>query len=89
MMEHEDFKQEIINSLESDCIKEYITTKNLKLEDGSFIKEGTHFIAEGLTDYDKYEIHFCHNEDNIYIPNEGTGDGYFFDIHEIKKLIGE
>lgn len=86
-MKHEHFKQGIRDSLKSDFIKEYQTSKDLKLSDGSFIKKGTHFIIEGLTHNNKYEIHFCDDKDNIYVPNDGNGDGYYFNIYEIKKLV--
>ena len=67
-----------------DKSKEYQTLFDLELKDGSFIKEGTSFIVEGFKD-DKYEIHFAEQEGNIYIPDNGTGDMYYFNELEIEK----
>lgn len=68
-----------------DKSKEYQTLFNLELKDGSFIKEGTSFIVEGFKD-GKYEIHFAEQEGNIYIPDNGTGDMYYFNEVEIEKF---
>lgn len=68
-----------------DKSKEYQTLFDLELKDGSFIKEGTSFIVEGFKD-DKYEIHFAEQEGNIYIPDNGTGDMYYFNELEIEKF---
>ncbi len=68
-----------------DKSKEYQTLFDLELKDGSFIKEGTSFIVEGFKD-DKYEIHFAEQEGNIYIPDNGTGDMYYFNEVEIEKF---
>lgn len=68
-----------------DKSKEYQTLFDLELKDGSFIKEGTSFIVEGFKD-GKYEIHFSEQEGNIYIPDNGTGDMYYFDEAEIEKF---
>ena len=68
-----------------DKSKEYQTLFDLELKDGSFIKEGTSFIVEGLKD-GKYEIHFAEQEGNIYIQDNGTGNMYYFDEVEIEKF---
>ena len=68
-----------------DKSKEYQTLFDLELKDGSFIKEGTSFIVEGFKD-GKYEIHFSEQEGNIYIPDNRTGDMYYFDEAEIEKF---
>lgn len=68
-----------------DKSKEYQTLFDLELKDGSFIKEGTSFIVEGFKD-GKYEIHFAEQEGNIYIPDNGTGDMYYFNEVEIEKF---
>lgn len=68
-----------------DRSKEYETLFDLELRDGSFIKAGTSFIIEGFKD-GKYEVHFSDKEGNIYIPDNGTGDMYYFNEFEIEKF---
>lgn len=65
--------------------KEYETLFDLELRDGSIIKKGTSFIIEGFEN-GKYNVHFSAQEGNIYIPDNGTGDMYFFDEVEIERF---
>lgn len=62
--------------------KEYTIKDDLKLQDGSFIKEGTSFFIEGFKN-GEFEVHFEARADNTYIPNDGEGSGYYFSEHEI------
>lgn len=68
-----------------DKSKEYETLIDLDLNDGSFIRKGTSFLIEGYKD-GKHEIHFSRREGNIYIPDNGTGDMYYFNEAEIKNF---
>lgn len=70
---------------EFDSIKEYKVLIDIEGEDGSFIRKGTSFLIEGFVN-GKYEVHFSNEEGNIYIPNDGVGDGYYFTIEEIEKF---
>lgn len=65
--------------------KEYKVLIDIDGEDGSFIRKGTSFLIEGFEN-GKYEVHFSNEEGNIYIPNNGVGDGYYFTIDEIEKF---
>ncbi len=65
--------------------KEYETLFDLELRDGSIIKKGTSFIIEGFEN-GKYNVHFSAQEGNIYIPDNGTGDMYFFNEVEIERF---
>ncbi|MBS6503359.1 MAG: ImmA/IrrE family metallo-endopeptidase [Clostridium sp.] len=65
--------------------KEYETLFDLEFRDGSIIKKGTSFIIEGFEN-GKYNVHFSAQEGNIYIPDNGTGDMYFFDEVEIERF---
>ncbi|WP_338631288.1 ImmA/IrrE family metallo-endopeptidase [Clostridium baratii] len=64
--------------------KEYIIKSDIKLEDGSFIKNGTSFFIEEFKE-DNFKVHFENREDNIYINNAGTGEGYYFSENEILR----
>ncbi|MDY4252887.1 MULTISPECIES: hypothetical protein [Bacteria] len=64
--------------------KEYTMKDDLKLKDGSFIKGGTSFFVEGFKN-GEFEVHFEARKDNIYIPNDGEGTGYYFSEHEIAR----
>lgn len=65
--------------------KEYKVLTDIESEDGSFIRKGTSFLIEGFEN-GKYEVHFSNEEGNIYILNDGVGDGYYFTIDEIEKF---
>ncbi|MFQ8921910.1 MAG: ImmA/IrrE family metallo-endopeptidase [Clostridium paraputrificum] len=68
---------------ELDITKEFITVKDLNLEDGSFIQKGTSFFIEGDID-GKYSLHFETKEGNIY-SNE-FGDEYYFNKSDIRDF---
>ena len=71
---------------EIDDTKEHIITKDLYLEDGSFIEKGTSFFIEGFKD-GKYNIHFENNLNNKY-HNE-LGDDYLFNSKELSDFSNE
>lgn len=70
---------------EIDVIKEYNVLVDIEGKDGSFIRKGTSFLIEGFEN-GKYEVHFSNEEGNVYIPNDGIGDGYYFTKEEIEKF---
>lgn len=65
-------------------LKFFETTKDLSLEDGSRIKEGTEFLVEGYYDDKKVALHFSADEENKY-KNE-FGDEYFFSLEQIREF---
>lgn len=71
---------------EIDDSKEHIMTKDLNLEDGSFIKKGTSFFVE---DFEKgvCNVHFSNNPKNKY--NNDLGDNYLFNLKEISDFSVE
>ncbi|MBS6502180.1 MAG: ImmA/IrrE family metallo-endopeptidase [Clostridium sp.] len=70
---------------EIDVIKEYNVLFDIEGKDGSFIRKGTSFLIEGFEN-GKYEVHFSNEEGNVYISNDGIGDGYYFTKEEIEKF---
>lgn len=60
-----------------------VLEKDLKLDDGSFIKKDTEFVIDGFKD-GKYEIHFAKEEGNIY--HNKFGDQYYFTSKEINQF---
>ena len=68
---------------ELDLTKEFITTKELNLEDGSFIQKGTSFFIKGDIN-GTYELHFEAKEGNVY-SNE-FGDEYYFNESDIREF---
>ena len=71
---------------EIDDSKEHIITKDLYLEDGSFIGKGTSFLIEGFED-GKYKVNFEYNSNNIY--NSEHGNQYFFEANELMSFSKE
>ena len=71
---------------EIDDSKEHIITKDLNLEDGSFINKGTSFLIEGFKD-GKYEVLFEYTSNNIY--NSEHGNQYFFEANELMSFSKE
>ena len=71
---------------EIDDSKEHIITKDLYLEDGSFIGKGTSFLIEGFED-GKYKVNFEYNSNNIY--NSERGNQYFFEANELMSFSKE
>ena len=71
---------------EIDDSKEHIITKDLYLEDGSFIGKGTSFLIEGFED-GKYKVNFEYKSNNIY--NSEHGNQYFFEANELMSFSKE
>ena len=71
---------------EIDDSKEHIITKDLYLEDGSFIGKGTSFLIEGFED-GKYKVNFEYTSNNIY--NSEHGNQYFFEANELMSFSKE
>lgn len=86
-IEYEIKEQELMKeeNKEIDTIKEYNVLVDIEGKDGSFISKGTSFFIEGFEN-GKYEVHFSNEEGNVYIPNDGVGDGYYFTKDEIEKF---
>lgn len=71
---------------EIDDTKEHIMTKDLNLEDGSFIKKGTSFFVEDFEN-GVCNVHFSNNPKNKY--NNDLGDNYLFNLKEISDFSVE
>lgn len=71
---------------EIDDSKEHIITKDLYLEDGSFIKKGTSFFVEDFEN-GVCNVHFSNNPKNKY--NNDLGDNYLFNLKEISDFSVE
>ena len=80
-MDRNEYRKE--ENKELDLTKEFITSKDLNLEDGSFIQKGTSFFIEGDID-GKYALHFEVREGNVY-SNE-LGDEYYFSENDIRNF---
>ena len=71
---------------EIDDTKEHIMTKDLNLEDGSFIKKGTSFFVEDFEN-GVCNVHFSNNPKNKY--NNDLGDNYLFNLKEVSDFSVE
>ena len=71
---------------EIDDTKEHIMTKDLNLEDGSFIGKGTSFFVV-VFENGVCNVHFSNNPKNKY--NNDLGDNYLFNLKEVSDFSVE
>ncbi|SHN86448.1 MULTISPECIES: hypothetical protein [Desulfitobacterium] len=63
----------------------FITTVDLNLKDGSYIKKGTEFLVEKVLQNGLLELHFSMNEENYY--KHECGDGYLCTFQQLQSFI--